>query len=285
MHPELWENNPHLTPLREDKGTVEVIDCECPLIDLANQRPHHYREGFIDFLNKRVGIHVELTAFKGDLHLSFAEKANLPGVGDMKRNDDTFWILVAGGKRDFTIKWWDAHRYQEVVDHFRGRIQFVQIGAEGAYHPRIDGAIDLRGKTSLRQLIQLVYHSQGVLCPVTFVMHLAAAVEMKYNHPRNRPCVVVAGGREPPHWEAYPHHQFIHTVGALRCCERGGCWRYRTVALGDGEFYDRAEFLCVDVVNGLPRCMDMVSAEDVIRRIEMYFQGGALAYSAALQSA
>ena len=35
--------------------------------------------------------------------------------------------------------------------------------------------------------------------------------------PRNRPCVVIAGGREPPHFTAYPHHQFIHTVGALRC--------------------------------------------------------------------
>ena len=33
-----------------------------------------------------------------------------------------------------------------------------------------------------------------------------------------RPCVVVAGGREPAHWEAYPDHQFIHNNGALRCC-------------------------------------------------------------------
>ena len=39
--------------------------------------------------------------------------------------------------------------------------------------------------------------------------------------------MVVAGGREPAQWEAYPHHQFISTNGALRCCEQGGCWKSR----------------------------------------------------------
>ncbi len=28
----------------------------------------------------------------------------------------------------------------------------------------------------------------------------------------------------------------------------------------------------------LPRCMDMISAEDAIRRIELYFDGGAVRY-------
>ena len=40
--------------------------------------------------------------------------------------------------------------------------------------------LDLRGKTDLRQLIRLVYHAQGVLCPVTLAMHLAAAVEVGF---------------------------------------------------------------------------------------------------------
>jgi len=33
----------------------------------------------------------------------------------------------------------------------------------------------------------------------------------------------------------------------------------------------------VDPVGDLPRCMDMITSAEVIRRIEMYFQGGALA--------
>ena len=33
-----------------------------------------------------------------------------------------------------------------------------------------------------------------------------------------------------------------------------------------------------EVTDFLPRCMDMISAEDVIRRIELYFDGGAVRY-------
>ena len=118
-----------------------------------------------------------------------------------------------------------------------------------------------------------------MLIPIlNLLMHLAAAVEVKEGRPKNRPCVVVAGGREPPHWEAYPHHQFIHTVGALPCCDDGGCWKSRTVALGDGDEKDRPENLCVDVVDGYPRCMDVISSGDVIRRIEMFFSARLISY-------
>ncbi|MEO6784628.1 MAG: glycosyltransferase family 9 protein, partial [Chthoniobacteraceae bacterium] len=178
------------------------------------------------------------------------------------------------------------------VDHFKGRILFVQIGAEGDHHPALRGVLDLRGRTDVRQLIRLVHHSAGVLSPVTGVMHLAAAVPVRDGRPLNRPCVVVAGGREPSHWEAYPHHQFLHTLGALPCCDNGGCWKSRTVPLGDGDKRDQS--LCVDVVNPpkrrppiqnsklkiqnsqpLPRCMSMITAADVIRAIERYHEAGA----------
>jgi hypothetical protein len=90
---------------------------------------------------------------------------------------------------------------------------------------------------------------------------------------------VILGGREPAHWVAYPQHQVLHTNGALRCCANGGCWRARTVPLGDLHEKDAQDMICVDVVDGpLPRCMDMITAEDVIRRIELYFKGGAVSY-------
>ena len=72
----------------------------------------------------------------------------------------------------------ETRRYQDVIDHFRGRILFVQVGANGHHHPKLEGTIDLRGQTSLRELIRLVYHSQGVLCSITALMHLAAAVDL-----------------------------------------------------------------------------------------------------------
>ena len=47
----------------------------------------------------------------------------------------------------------------------------------------------------------------------------------------------------------------------------------RTRPLGDGDVQDRPEALCVDVVGHLPRCTDLISADDAIRRIELYFRG------------
>jgi hypothetical protein len=109
-------------------------------------------------------------------------------------------------------------------------------------------------------------------------MHLAAAVETKSRMPTKRPCVVIAGGREPAHWEAYPDHQFIHTNGALSCCANGGCWKDRVVPLRDGNKRDRPGYLCVDVANGIPRCLDMITPAEVGRRIETYFRGGVIDY-------
>src|SRR5699024_8568506 len=113
---------------------------------------------------------------------------------------------------------------------------------------------------------------------VTALMHLAAAIETKPGMPKNRPCVVVAGGREPAQWEAYPQHQYIHTNGALLCCDHGGCWKSRTVPIGDEDDRDDPSNLCANVSGHLPRCMDMITAEEVIRRIELYFNGGAIRY-------
>ena len=276
--PDLWQNNPHVTRLEESDPEVEIIDCHYPLIHRSNQRPYHFLHGFIDFLNHRLGLRIEPTEFRGDIHLSGAEKAWFAQVEGVKGACRPFWLLVSGGKRDFTIKWWEARRYQEVVDRFRGRIEFVQVGEAGHHHPPLEGVIDLRGETDLRQLVRLVYHAQGVLSPVSLLMHLAAAVPVKPGMPKSRPCVVIAGGREPPHWIAYPHHQVLHTVGALRCCDDGGCWKSRTVPLGDGDEKDRPEALCVDPVGDLPRCMDMITASDVVRAVERYFDGRAVDY-------
>jgi ADP-heptose:LPS heptosyltransferase len=276
--PALWEHNPYRTPLDENDPDVELIECHYPLIHKSNQTPYHFLHGFIEFLNQRLNLSIAPTEFRGDIHISDDEKAWFSRVEGMMGPCRPFWLLVSGGKLDFTIKWWDWRRYQEVVDYFRGRIDFVQVGEAGHHHPPLDGVIDLRGETTLRELVRLVYHAQGVLTPVSLLMHLAAAVPVKPGMPKSRPAVVVAGGREPPHWVAYPHHQFIHTVGALRCCDDGGCWKSRTLPLGDGDDKDRPEALCVDPVGELPRCMDMITSEEVVRRISSYFDGGAVQY-------
>jgi ADP-heptose:LPS heptosyltransferase len=268
-YPALWDNNPYLTPLDEKDPEVETIVCGYPLIHRSSKGPFHFIHGFIDDLNRKLGLSIEVGDFKGDIHLAPDERRWMSQVREITGDDRPFWIIAAGGKFDFTIKWWDHARYQAVVDRFGPAIQFVQIGQTGHHHPALEGVIDLRGKTSLRQLIRLTHHAAGVITPVSLMMHLAAAVDTRAPR-RHRACVVVAGGREPVNWEAYPQHQFLHTIGALDCCRTGGCWRSRTVPIGDGDPKDQPDKLCLDVVGALPRCMDLITAEDVIRRVALY---------------
>jgi ADP-heptose:LPS heptosyltransferase len=271
--PDLWDHNPHLTKLGDrDKG-VEKFKVGYPLIHTSNLRPYHFIHGFRKDLERQLKVTIPQGEFRGDIHLSADEKKMPPQV------DGDFWIVMAGGKMDFTAKWWNPASYQEVVDRLAGQVQFVQCGMKKHWHPALRDVVDLIGKTSLRQFVRLVYHASGIVCPVTCAMHLAAAVPTPLRSPRNRPCVVIAGGREPMHWEAYPTHQFLHTCGALPCCDKGGCWKSRAQKMGDGKLKDQRG-LCKQPVDVGPvhiaRCMEMITPSCVEAAVLRYYDGGIL---------
>ncbi|OYV83437.1 MAG: hypothetical protein B7Z73_15970, partial [Planctomycetia bacterium 21-64-5] len=246
--PAIWEHNPYLTPIADGDRDARTIDMHYPLINQSNQRPVHFLEGYCEHLAGQLGLaSLRPHDFRGDIYLSDEERGWMNQVQETTGYRGAFWLVNAGSKNDFTCKQWPLESFQQVIDHFRGRITFVQIGASEHNHPPLTGVIDLRGKTDHRQLIRLVYHSAGVLTGVSYPMHLAAAVpcsplapqaeptlpaqtplnvqgDPTQVRPRSahgvsglRPCVVINGGREPPHWEQYPGHQFLHTIGALDC--------------------------------------------------------------------
>ncbi len=267
--PALWENNPWITPLDKSEPGVKSMVCHYPLIHRSNEAPYHFIHGFIEYLNDQLNLKIRPTEFRGDIHLAQQEQSFPPLLREALGDEKPYWIIAAGGKYDYTIKWWHRRRWQEVVDLLHGQVTFVQVGEKGHYHPPLRGVIDMRGKTPLRELVKYVYHAYGILCPVTLLMHLAAAVPLPEGRKRARACVVIAGGREPAHWEAYPAHQFLHTIGALDCCAKGGCWKSRTVPLGDGSPLDRADQICQDLASGgLPRCMEMITASAVALQIK-----------------
>lgn len=282
--PDLWENNPYVTKLPADAPDVQVLETHYPLVHQSNEGAYHFIHGYRLFLEEALGVRIKATKFWGDIHFRPEEFQWISMIHEHFTGWDTpFWVITTGGKMDYTAKWWIPEYAQEVVDHFKDRIQFVQIGSTGDnhHHPILKGVINLVGQTSLRQLMRLIYHAQGVICPVTFAMHLAAATPPKPGFPKRKPCVVTAGGREPSVWEMYTHHAFLHTNGQMPCCDNGGCWKSRTVALHDGSEHDRN--LCVNTAefNGrkLQRCMrDFVGAPDVIRAVERYYLGGVLHY-------
>ena len=178
-----------------------------------------------------------------------------------------------GGKTDMTVKRWNPSKWQDVIDHFSSDVKFIQVGGDGEnfLDPLLDNVLNLTGRTGLRHLCRLIYQSSGILCHNSLFIHMAAAFE--------KPCIVVAGDREPVSWAAYPEQEFIHTItiGTLPCCDSTGCWNRRVIPLSmpDNEYKNNNAYRCqLPVIknNSIPQplCLEMIQPENVIRKIELY---------------
>lgn len=130
---------------------------------------------------------------------------------------------------------WFAEGYQQVVDTLASKYDFVQLGSPS--DPVITGALDLRGKTSLRETAAILAQSLTFVGQVGFLMHLARAVDCR--------SVMLYGGREHPVQSGYRCNANLYReVGC------SPCWRLNSCP------YDR-------------ECMRRISAADVIDALEM----------------
>jgi hypothetical protein len=119
-------------------------------------------------------------------------------------------IMSAGSSRvAIPNKEWGPERFQAVVDVLRGSFEFVQLGSER--DPRLEGAVDMRGGTTLRQAASVIASSVTFVGLVGFLMHLARAVE--------RRSVIIYGGREAPWQSGYSGN--INLTGDVPCAP---CW-------------------------------------------------------------
>jgi hypothetical protein len=289
----VWWNNPHVVKF-EEKGLPRPTKIEVGWGDgirwngyarYGDRREmkhilawYHY-----DF-SRKTGIEVPVTDPYPDLHLSPDERK--------PRVQGRYWVIFSGGKMDLTNKHWHAHRYQELVDRLRPYgLNFVQCGATHSkhVHPPIDGALNMVGETeNVRDLWNIILHSEGVICPVTGAMHIAAALK--------RPCVVVAGGREEPWFEAYVDnfkafgsdassvpmpHKFLHTIGMLPCCDVQGCWKKRVIPLDQRDLNQKSYTLCRSPIrpvdsHAVPECMHLITVDHVVEAVMSYYEEGML---------
>lgn len=274
--PAIFEGNPYITPLHESDVDM-VIDMTYDTIHQSNQKPYHYLNGMMIDLQTKLRLPIVPTFFQSFIYIREQEHFWYSAVFEKVKRNVPYWIIDAGYKTDYTAKQWAFDRYQKIIDRFP-ELTFVQIGLDhpNHVHPELKGEnlINMVGQTDLRQLIRLVYNSWGVITPVSLPMMLAYAVPP---HPRfqrhSRACIVIAGGREPNHWQQGPNQQFIHTCGLLPCCDLGGCWKSRVMSLGDGDHKDEELCLCpVKLSTGqtIAKCMDMITADDVCRLVKFY---------------
>ena len=145
-------------------------------------------------------------------------------------------IQSAGLDAHFAMntKQWYPERYQEVVSALKGDLNFVQVGSR--LDPPLDGALDLRGKTSIRETAAIMSRSLAFVGQVGMPMHLARAVDC--------PAVIVYGGREHPSQTGYSCNENVYSP--VHCSP---CWHLNT-----------CEYSMT--------CMRDVSAADVIRGVE-----------------
>jgi len=257
---EIFQYNPYVVNVMEGDG-IETIRMEYPIIHQALRTGLHFSDGHRLFLQTKIGRSIKKHSMRPEIYLSQDERNWVSQVRVEFGYSGKFWLINAGIKSDYTLKQYPY--YQEVVDLLRDRIQFVQIGHTAHNHPALDGVLDLRGRTDLRQLFRLSHHAEGSINAVSLQMVIMQALR--------KPCVIVAGGREGMRWQAINDHRYLHTIGALDCCMEDGCWK--------SKFSN-----CLQLVDGVPRCMGMIQPEDIVRAVESYYDGGRLEYDAALES-
>lgn len=219
---EIFHHNPNVSNLSKNDPDVFEIKMDYEIIHQSNQNMNnHFIHGFIIDFNEKTGYSVKLTNFKPDIHLTDQEKE----IPLFEEQEEKFIVLNAGGKTDYMTKWWWTEKWEEIIK-LCPDIQFIQIGkcderdtgAGQALHNIIQqpNVLNKINKTSIRDVLRLVYQSIGTLSVVTSVMHMAAAFD--------KHAAVIAGGHEPWWWEKYPKHDYFHSIGTLSCCKFGGCW-------------------------------------------------------------
>lgn len=277
-----WRNCPYVVPL-DSKRNPPVLDFEyCKGIEQAKKGTRiHFAAWFHREFHRLIGLEVPVLKPRGEIWLSDEERRK-------RHVDGRYWLLIAGGKLDITAKWWSYRSYQKVATLLGERgIRVVQGGARMANHvqPKLTGCINMVDQTEdIRDLFSLIYHAEGVICGVTGPMHIAAAFE--------KPCVVIAGGREDPWWEAYVNnykafgpkcepvrmpHRFLHTIGMLDCCKKA-CWKAKTVPLSADDLSSPAKLdkLCAKPNRQgdmpIPECMTLITPEHVVGAVMSYYE-------------
>jgi hypothetical protein len=111
-------------------------------------------------------------------------------------------------------KLWPHERFQLVTNALKDEFDFVQLGAPS--DPELHGALDLRGKTTVRESAAILSASRLFVGLVSGLMHLARAVECR--------SVIVYGGREHPSQSGYSANENVHWSGPCApCWQRNAC--------------------------------------------------------------
>ena len=252
-YPEIFYNNPYLKQWLDNSVFLEIIDLDYRDVFMRkNITGEHFSSGFIECINKKLNLEIKKTTPFPDIFLTEKEKSNdiLSRLGIEK----PFWIFNAGFKNDMPLKAYPPDRWIKVIDSLSKKgIQLIQTGHSYHIHPTFNNIKSLIGETdNLRDYFSLMNHAEGAIGAISLQTHVAAAF--------NKPCVVIAGGREQASWVSYNGQVFLSSVGFLDCCKVNGCWKKQK--------YDCKHLTKTKMTQ--PQCMNLIQPEEIINAVLKY---------------
>ena len=273
MH--IWDNNPYvdkdlcISPAEFEslmaKETIKAVSPDRILLKIgpgkmtnsSNRIDWHFANAFRVSIENALGVHIPQGDSRPDIWFT-EEEYNAPRV-DVR----PYWVISVNGELGWGCKMYPFERWQEFVRQ-NPDVIFYQIGTKEDHPQRLQGdnVVDYVGKTQgketgIRDLFKLFLNAEGSIGLVSFHMHLSGALL--------KPAIVVAGAREPVSFTQYAGHRYMASDGALPC-GINACWHCDINT-------------CSNLVVGtekVPKCVDLITPEDLTRALRMYYDGGRL---------
>lgn len=236
-HPQLYRADPRVRLIPEDRRYLRLAQSlgrpmralSYSAFDEGSDRDTACHEHVIAIMCRKAGL-------SGKIQL----RPSLTIEPDELHQAATFGnsIVVQSGCLSAAVpmanKQWPASHMRAVARKLSRQHQLVQIGSPA--DPRIDEAVDLRGRTTLRETAALLANARLFVGLVGFQMHLARAVDC--------PAVIVYGGREPAEFTGY-----ICNWHATRRPSCSPCWQRNRCAHANA-------------------CLTEISADEVLALVE-----------------
>lgn len=270
----IFDHNPNVdrTLIPTPENTIKIGPGKGT--NASNRIDWHFANAFRISMEDVLGIAIPQGESRPDIYLT-QEEYDAPRLFEKP-----YWVICTSGEKGWGCKMYPHSKWQEVVDQ-NPDLLFVQIGTAEDNAPRLQGSnvVDYIGKTQsketgIRDLFKLFLNAEGSIGLVSFHMHLSGAL--------SKPCVVVAGAREPVHFTRYPGHAYLATDGMLPCATKA-CWHCDIKACTNPVIRPKKALnYCqtTDEFNAetevVPKCVDMISSEDVSRALNGYYEGGRL---------
>jgi len=147
------------------------------------------------------------------------------------------YALIITGTKENSTKIWPTKNFQKVVEKTAGKIRWCQVGTSRT--EELKGVLDLRGKTTLREVFFLSSRAKFILCSEGMFTHLSSAF--------NTPCVTIYSGFHYPEISFYKNVIPISSKPLPKCAY---CWKSKC------NLYD------------FPICIENIKIQDVLSKIK-----------------